>query len=578
MKGIQDNLTNSFIEFKKDPNYRVQHELVVDAAMEELKAIRPNSPITPQFKSFLKKSPEEAARMFEEAGKAGVSPAAFLQMAHDPLMLMTGITSMQAANREMRKRAAGTEGDGGGSSAAPTPASPSQSGGGGAGITLGGVKSPTGINGPADGGAQPATQPQAAPDQQQQDPNQDTISSERQRLQQFIVQKERQLNSLRNEGVAEKDLAAHVGELSQARKDLRDLTTKLPLEAGSKALDVVSPAEISQAVDMLKKAGRKDIADRLKIGIRRGAFDGLMQQVGPTQTTATPSANVPASSSPSPTQPAATSRQGDTFSLVQTPAEAEQEKLRVQRREATLPETLRREPNLQSKGIQTQGQYEDAQGTTVRTPAQQEQDKSNATVNAQQHGKMLEQINLKADSSRDRVVQYDTMAAAALRFGPSGPWVTPIRKTLGTLLQTAGLVSNPSALTDTALMEKANTHLAVELTNAMKGQQSNKELSAAVGANPGAFQTPEGMAILIAVGREVAMQDLAKQQQAHKWMAENGGSLLNQDKYGRSFSEVWDKSLNDYYAKNGSIQDRVAEYYNSDPASILKGKLKPRKK
>jgi hypothetical protein len=259
--------------------------------------------------------------------------------------------------------------------------------------------------------------------------------------------------------------------------------------------------------------------------MRRGAYDRVMSQVGTTQQSA-PNAEVPTSSTRSPNS--------------QIPSSLN----------APLPFDTPEENLKQQSDIKN------------RSAATEEQSKTDMAA-----------YGLAGEAARNKIAIYDMMSSAASRIGPTGDWITPLRNQFANLA-TLFKVENPQFKTSGDVISKLQNQLAVEMTGQMKGQQSNRELEVALRSQPGLFATPQGMAILIAIGRDVARQNLARSQNAAQWLADKG-SLYAKDENGDTFQKAWDKGLDAWYKKNGSLGDRAAAYFKSDPKEILKGRIVP---
>jgi len=309
------------------------------------------------------------------------------------------------------------------------------------------------------------------------------------------------------------------------RKDLRELVVKGPLEEMTKSIEPITDEALSKGVEALNRAQRPDLARLLMPGMRRGVFDRVMSQVGTTQQSA-PNAEVPTA----PTRSPSSSIPPNLVAPIQTPGE-----------------TLTEQSNIKN-----------------RSAATEEQSKTDMAA-----------YSLAGESARNKMAIYDMMSAAASRIGPTGDWITPLRNQFSNLA-TLFKIENPQFKTSGDVIGKLQNQLAVEMTGQMKGQQSNRELEVALRSQPGLFATPQGMAILIAIGRDVARQNLARSQNAGQWLADRG-SLYAKDENGDTFQKAWDKGLDAWYKKNGSLGDRAAAYFNADPKDILKGKITPLK-
>jgi hypothetical protein len=261
--------------------------------------------------------------------------------------------------------------------------------------------------------------------------------------------------------------------------------------------------------------------------MRRGAYDRVMQQVGTTQQSA-PNAEVPTAPTRSPNS--------------QIPSSLN----------APLPFDTPEESLKQQTDIKN------------RSAATEEQSKTDMAA-----------YSLAGESARNKLNIYDMMSAAAAHTGATGDWITPIKNQFSNLA-TLFKVENPEFKTAGDVISKLQNHLAVEMTGQMKGQQSNRELEVALRSNPGLFATPQGMAILIAIGRDLSRQQLARSQNAAQWLADRG-SLYAKDENGETFQKAWDKGLDAWYKKNGSLGERAAAYFGSEPKDILQGKITPRK-
>jgi hypothetical protein len=587
MKAIEDGLTDAFLE--PDPHLR---NTSVDALIGEYEQIS-GKPAPKNFVSWAKKSPEDAATVLSEASARGLPPGQFLQMVGDPILLAHGLKALGRSKREKEARL--QRGDGGGSpvtapSPAPTPEAP-QVGGGGRGISFGGVAESGGndvMARPVASVMSPAAETPAST--VPSTPKNSAIEVEKANVLARTQALGRRIDALAGMGRDEKEITPLRTEKATLEAELRKLNVEAPQAAAvADATEAVKPvpvADIAVGVDAAKRAGRADLAARFVPGMRRGAYDALLSQLGTTQSSATAPAPSAASASPdlatlkpaaapAVSAPAASQsdvRKAEPTNLVQTPAESETEKASIQRREQKLPEDIMRDPAVIKAGVKTQGELEDAiksGSVKLQDLSQKARSLTLATSTASSIVKDFEAIKTEGMHARTIARYYDVLGAAAEKAGPRGPWLTPVRDVVNNLANVLA-IPNPSGQSNLQLMESVSNKLIPELTMKFKGSQSDREFLAGLASAPSTKNTEKGFALLLWSGREINKVDIEMDLQARKWVGKYG-ALDSTDKNGDDFQTAFDKALSKFEDTNGTLQERAAKAFGVKPSELLKG-------
>ena len=183
--------------------------------------------------------------------------------------------------------------------------------------------------------------------------------------------------------------------------------------------------------------------------------------------------------------------------------------------------------------------------------------------------KDLAEINAAGTAAQNALDTIAPVAGAAEKVGATGPWVTPIRNVLNNTANVFG-VANPAGQSNLQLISAFNARLAVTMTQMMKGQQSDKELALALASNAGGNNTEKGLAVMLYVTQEMAKKALEHSIQARAWAARYG-TIDSTDDKGRTFTDMWNATMQDYQKRNGTLAERTAKAFNVDNKKLLKG-------
>lgn len=176
--------------------------------------------------------------------------------------------------------------------------------------------------------------------------------------------------------------------------------------------------------------------------------------------------------------------------------------------------------------------------------------------------------------ARQMLPRLEIATAAALKGGVTGPMVTPVREALYNVGNLFGIKTQGQ--TALQVMNSLTPAFAVQLTSQMKGQQSDREFIAGVNSSANTGQTNQAYAITAYFGRELAKMAIEREVQARRWTADTSHPGLNiPDKYGRTFQDVYDASLQKYYDDNGTIGERASRAFGINYKDVLNGKITP---
>ena len=548
-REFYQKLTDQLTEAMLEPDAAIR-QTAVDALLQGAEAIR-GKPISKQFKSWIVKQPEQALSVLNNIQERGVDPRVFLQVGDDPMLFAHGLLALGRANRERQAR--GLRGDGGGD-AQPSDA-PAQTPGG-SGLSLEGVKQE------APFGKQnlPVTPNTVQPTSQPMD-------EYSQGIQMQITALERRINGLAGMGRPEPEIAPLRQELMDLRRELRAPQSAARTEGAKIGVQPVSTDDIQRGIQAAQRSGQPDLANRFVPGMRREAYDALMQKLGTTQPVAS-TPNAPTATMASPTgAPGAQSPAplGRGIGLIPTKDEEQRTEARIRRQETQLPTDMLRDPNL--KGVRTFGQLESGNGQPS-TAAQLARQSTLASEGAKATVMDLETAKKDGMAARTQQRYLDLLAGAAEKAGARGPWLTPMRETLNNFANILG-IRDPWGQSKLQLMQAVTPKLAVLLTQQMKGQQSDREFLAALSTAPSVLNTEKGFAMLVYTAREVNKMTLAHDLAARQWAAKYG-ALDTPNAQGKSFQEDWDEGLINFERVNGSLQERVAAAFNMKPSQLLK--------
>lgn len=529
---VGERLTEAFLE----PDEGIRNT-VVDALIAEVEQLR-GKPVSKSFTNWMRKNPDDAGAVLESASQRGMSPAQLFEIGDDPLLLSQGLLALGRAKREREARKLRSDGGG----AAVTPPGPSSA-------------APAG---PTPAGDEP-------------------LSTELSTIETRMSALNKRISGLASMGRNEaeiKPLRDEYNSLDEARRKMRTAGPIAAVEESSRlSVRPVDRADLQHGVQAAQRAGRPDIAMRFVPGMRREAYDALLNKLGvnttqPQDTTAAPVGSVAAT--PLPTQPAATTPQG-SLTPVQTQSDELLERENIQRRTKPLSDEILRDPQVSRLGLKTVGEFEDAAAAgkvrleDVGALARRRTLGSETAKAAVEH---LEGIKKDGDSARAQSRFLDVLAGAAEKAGPRGPWLTPLRQSANSLAQLVG-IKNPTGMSNLQLMEAITPKLAVLLSQQMKGSQSDREFLAALATAPSTLNSEQGFAMLIYTARQI--NDITKEYdiQARKWAAENG-ALDAKNVNGRTFQEVWDDSLATFEKTNGTLQERVSRAFGKSPKELLR--------
>lgn len=544
-------------------------------------------PVSKEFRAWIAKDPETAAGVMKD-----IDPQTLFRIQDNPMLFSAAIMAVSKAKRETAAR--GLRGEAGGdSTSAPVDSAPSIPGPRaqpqGGGISLGGVRQEQPFaEQPI---AQVMGQPQATPAQAapavapapagapQGNP---TMAAETERVDLRIAALKRRIDGLGRMGRPETEISPLRTELATLEKERRDLVTEAPRAAAKKNAEEgvvpVPQAELQAAVEAAQRAGRADIAAKLKPGMRRGEYDTLMGQLDKPEAGANPAA-APGGSGitlpgANPSNPQTGGKDGKGKNLIPTVAEEEQRKADMQRRSQKIPDEVARDPGVIRSGVKTQGELEDAIASGKvrlldiqgRARAQELGIKgANSSIAS------LDEAKAGGTTARRLNTYLDVLAGAAENAGNRGPWVTPLKQTVQNFANIMG-IKDPGSQSNLQLMEAISNKLIPELTKQFKGSQSDREFLAGIASAPNIKQTEKGFAVLVWASRELNKINMEFDLQARKWAAKHGGDLDAMDEQGRTFQEVWDRQYLAFEAQHGTLQQRTARALGMDPKKLLKVK------
>lgn len=574
-KGIGDRLTEAMME--PDETMR---SIAVDSILKGAEQLT-GRPMSKEFRSFIKQSPEDAATVFKNIQDRGISPEVVFRVQDNPLLFGHAMIALGKAKRERMARAerGGEAGETPGApTAQPSPSEQPEQFGEGQAAPQALPTQPAQGPQPAATGAMPA-EAAAAPES--------PVTAEKAKVEGRVASLGKRINALASMGRPEAEITPLRTERATLERELRDINIGPAMAASRKQAELgvepVGREDVALGVEAAQRGNRPDIAARFKPGMPRQAFDALLGQVGTTQTQGSqPSAPTPANASPmqAPLSPmpeeGAGPQAAKPTNLVQTPAEAQREKDDIQRRARTLDKDIMRDPAVIQAGVKTQGELEDAiaKGTVkiqdLSTVARQQ---ALATAQATTTVKDFETIKTEGMHARNIARYYDILGAAAEHAGPRGPWVTPMRETINNFANTMG-IKNPWGQSKMQLMEAISNKLIPELTMQFKGSQSDREFMAGLASAPSVRNTEHGFAILLYASREMNKVTQEQDLQARKWVAKYK-SLDATDSKGNDFQTSFDEALRAYEDKAGTLQERISKAFKIKPENLLKGNLTP---
>lgn len=164
----------------------------------------------------------------------------------------------------------------------------------------------------------------------------------------------------------------------------------------------------------------------------------------------------------------------------------------------------------------------------------------------------------------------DLASSAARNAGVTGPWVTPIRENLYKMGNLFGV--NTKGQTALQVMSSLTPQFAIDLTQMMKGQQSDREFMAGIDSALNKGQTQQAFATLAYLKKEQAILQMEQALQARAWQGKYG-SLAFKDANDRTFAEAWNKYREEDIQRNGSFGDRATRALNLDYKQVLKGNI-----
>lgn len=568
-KNLGDRLTEAMGE--PDETMR---SVAVDSLLRGAEQLT-GRPMSKEFRTFLKQSPEDAATVFKNIQDRGISPEVVFRVQDNPLLFGHAMLALGKAKRERMARLQR------GGEAGETPAASGSS-----------VPSdqPEQLSGPGVDEAAAAT-PQAAPASAVASPQASSpIDAETAKVQNRVAVLGKRIDALASMGRPEVEISPLRTERSTLEKELRDINIGPAMtkrnETAKLSAQPVGREDVALGVEAATRAQRPDLAIRFKPGMPRDAFDALTAEMGTPQTQAV-QAPAPTTSSASPiaapvpavdagaaapvspvipgAKPAAT--------LVQTPAESLTERQDIERRARALDKDVLRDPAVIKAGVRTQGELEDAIAKgTVKLQDLSQIARAGALAEGQAKGTVKDFDTLKDEGMHARKVgrYYDILAAAGEKAGPRGPWLTPLRESANNFANLLG-IKDPWKQSNMQLMESVSNKLIPELTMQFKGSQSDREFLAGLASAPSVKNTEKGFAMLLYTAREVNNITLEQDLQARKWVGKYG-SLDATDAKGNDFSTAFDVSLEAFEKKNGTLQDRIGKAFKVKPADLLKGK------
>lgn len=268
------------------------------------------------FISFLKKNPDDAGAMLQEIGKSGVSPSVFFELEKDPLLLGQAVLAMGKAKREREARTErGSGGEAPQSTSAPFVSAPAAvarpapavsttpvTATGTAGKRPAQAPAPTDTESPSGfdeeaAASAPTVAPAPTPVQAAAPTvTSDSISRNVVEIRQRIARNTAKINNLASMGRPEAEIKPFRDEMMADRKSLLDLETSSSMkQRDEQAVLEVRPItgdEYTKAKDQLIAQGRRDLANRLRVGMNRRSFESVMKEGGVSGAAAGPATGV----------------------------------------------------------------------------------------------------------------------------------------------------------------------------------------------------------------------------------------------------------------------------------------------
>lgn len=445
----------------------------IDAINAEYEQLA-GKPMGKPFVNWLKKSPEDAMSVLENAARSGVSPMAFFELADNPLMLSQGLIAMNKA--KMARGARPLRGSG-----EPTSATPSL------------VEGPEQLGGPGMGeeGAKPASAAMPSIGETPGTATAGVLANKQVEIRQNIARLRTQINGLARLDRPEPEIKPLRDQLTELTKQLTELETG-PAMAGEKksaelAVSPISKEEYDSAVQTLADRGRRDLANRLRVGMNRQSFDAVMSQAGGGQA-------------------AAPQRSGEGFA----PAQVEQPGAAPKTGDVMTP------AEQKARDIRTKEQIEGAERVA---------------------SKQYEEYVKAGEFARQKDNAYMTLRDSLRRAGPTGAFVGPLRQIFFNVAQALG--ANPAALDHIQTAEAASLWLATQILRDFSGPDSDNDFLRAYAQNPSIRKTPAANDLLIALAMQENYRQRLRAAGANKWVGLYQ-SLLGKDETGRTFNEAWD--------------------------------------
>lgn len=463
--------------------------MTIDAISAEYKQMTGKDMSKP-FVNWLRKNPEDAMTVLENVSKGGMSPAVFFDLADNPLMLSQGMIAMNKAKREREARTQrGTGGDAATAPSAPLTSSSSE------------ASEPQQLSGPGfeESQPQPASggMPTGGAAPARQTVRGSILSEAIGEIRQKITQRKAQIDKLASLGRPEAEIKPMRDALTTLEERLHQIEVGPALKgaetAATEAEKPISHEEYQRGVDQLASQGRRDLANRLRVGMNRRSFNSVMGMAG--------------GGAEEPTEPTEAAPQ---------PAQAPQPSAAL----APAPKA--------PTGVMTSTERKEVETRT------KEQIEGTERVASKQY----EEYSKAGEEARKKDNAYLTLSNALKQAGPTGQFVGPTRQLFFNVAQMFGVQAD--ALKHIQTAEQATLWLATQVLRDFSGPDSDKDFLRALEQNPGLRKVQGANQLLIALAMQENHRTKERAANANKWVGQYH-SLAAKDERGRNFNQFWEE-------------------------------------
>lgn len=518
------------------------------------------------FVQWATKNPQDAANLANLAASQGMPPEVMLATIKNPLLRARVLVAYGEAERA-RAISEAAAGNAPHPPVAPqqAPASEFSLGGGPTGLGTGG-------NAPSSPASAPAAAGEgggglAAPTE--------ALEGEAKRLEAQIAGLDKRIAAMRAQRAAPNLVAPLQQERGRLEDRLADIRVKPAVAVAEEQRKPISQEEADDLKERLVGGGRRDLAERVRVGMPRNVAEALNAGLAPASggegtpaPAPTPAGGTGAAPSGGPSTPGSATRP-------LTEAERITQRETIERRTKALPEELLREPQVQALGINTVGQFEDARSRgllqNVRTPEQVQAFKDSAQQLERIAGKELEDIHKTAKDATDRKAKFERIFALSQAAGRTGALTGPMRQAFGQALalvlppETADRISNLPRL---EALDQANVELALIGLKGLGGNDTERELKTMLEANPGLRRQPETNRLVVRWAIAAAQREEEKALAADRWITQREAdgkapSLRSRDPEGMTFNQRWMR-----YQDRNPLFGAVARDLGLDPEAL----------